>query len=168
VIAVTLAVLGGGMSLTAAPATTEIMSAVPPAKAGVGSAVNDTTRELGGALGIAIFGSIANSAYRSGIDLSGIGLGAGARHQGEDSIGTAVQIARTAPRGGVVEARAASAFTDAFNLASAVSVAVALVAAFAVLLLSRPRRGATVEVLGRESSGFHDGLVPAPSGQAAE
>ena len=60
--------------MTAAPATGEIMSAVPLSKAGVGSAVNDTTRELGGALGIAILGSIANSAYRAAIDLSGLGL----------------------------------------------------------------------------------------------
>jgi hypothetical protein len=127
------------MSLTAAPATSEIMSTVPLTKAGVGSAVNDTTRELGGALGIAIFGSIVNAAYRSGIDLSGVGLGSGARHQGEDSIGAAAGIAKVVPRGGVVHERAAAAFTDAFNVASAVSIGVALTAAVAVLLLSRPR-----------------------------
>ena len=75
VLAVAFAVLGAGMGVTAAPATGEIMSAVPLSKAGVGSAVNDTTRELGGALGIAILGSIANSAYRAAIDLSGLGLG---------------------------------------------------------------------------------------------
>jgi hypothetical protein len=62
VLAFAFAVLGAGMGVTAAPATGEIMSAVPLSKAGVGSAVNDTTRELGGALGIAILGSVANSA----------------------------------------------------------------------------------------------------------
>ena len=134
------------MSLTAAPATSEIMNAVPLTKAGVGSAVNDTTRELGGALGIAIFGSIVNGAYRAGIDLSGIGLPSGIRHQGEDSVGAAAGIANTVRSGGVVHERAAGAFTDAFNLASAVSIGVALAAAAAVLILSaatapRHRRG---------------------------
>ncbi|MGH9150813.1 MAG: MFS transporter, partial [Acidimicrobiales bacterium] len=69
VLAVALALLGAGMSLTAAPATGSIMSAVPSAKAGVGSAVNDTTRELGGALGIAVLGSIVSSTYRSSVEV---------------------------------------------------------------------------------------------------
>ena len=72
VIAAALALLGAGVAIAAAPATGEIMTSVPLSKAGVGSAVNDTTRELGGALGIALLGSIANTAYRSGIDLSGV------------------------------------------------------------------------------------------------
>ena len=93
VIAAAFAVLGAGMSMTAAPATNEIMSTVPLDKAGVGSAVNDTTRELGGALGIAILGSIANSAYRANINLSGLHLPAGARTHGEDSIGAAAAAA---------------------------------------------------------------------------
>ena len=122
VLAFAFAVLGAGMGVTAAPATGEIMSAVPLSKAGVGSAVNDTTRELGGALGIAILGSIANSAYRAAIDLSGLGLGAAVRSQGEDSIGTAARVAGTVPGGGAVQARAAAAFTDAFNVASMVSI----------------------------------------------
>jgi MFS family permease len=67
-----LIVLGGSMGITAAPATGAIMSSVPLNRAGVGSAVNDTSRELGGALGIAVLGSIATSTYRSGIDVSGL------------------------------------------------------------------------------------------------
>jgi hypothetical protein len=135
VLAIAFAVLGAGMSMTAAPATGEIMSAVPMSKAGVGSAVNDTTRELGGALGIAILGSVANSAYRSSINLSGLGLAAAARATGEDSIGGAAGI--TSPVRAVVHARAAASFTDAFAVASAVSVAIALAAAVGVLVLSR-------------------------------
>ena len=61
--------LGGGMSLTTAPATGAVMESMPLAKAGVGSAVNDTTREVGGALGVAILGSILASGYRSNLDL---------------------------------------------------------------------------------------------------
>ncbi len=78
VIAAAFAILGAGMSITAAPATGEIMTSVPLSKAGVGSAVNDTTRELGGALGIALLGSVANSAYRSSVDFGGLGLPADA------------------------------------------------------------------------------------------
>ena len=51
-------VLGTGMGLTSAPATESIMGAVSTAKAGVGSAINDATRELGGTLGVAAIGSV--------------------------------------------------------------------------------------------------------------
>ena len=53
-----LVLLGVGMGLAMAPATDSIMGSLPREKAGVGSAVNDTTREVGGALGVAILGSI--------------------------------------------------------------------------------------------------------------
>src|SRR5206468_1469170 len=49
---------GAGMGFTSAPATESIMGSLPPGKAGVGSAVNDTTRQTGGALGVAVIGSI--------------------------------------------------------------------------------------------------------------
>ena len=140
-LAAIFAVLGAGMSVTAAPATGEIMSAVPLSKAGIGSAVNDTTRELGGALGIAILGSIANSAYRSGIDLSSLGLAAGPRAEAEDSIGAAVAVSGNVDAGGEVKHHAAAAFTDAFNVASAVSVGLALAAAVgAPVVVTRPAR----------------------------
>jgi DHA2 family multidrug resistance protein-like MFS transporter len=146
VLAVGFAVLGAGMGGTAAPATTEVMSAVPMSKAGVGSAVNDTTRELGGALGIAILGSIANSAYRGAIDLGGLALGTGARHAAEESIGAAAQIAGQVDGGGQVRARAGDAFAEAFNLTSLVSVVIVLVAAIALLVISRwPARPAEDE-----------------------
>src|SRR5213079_2380508 len=59
-------VLGGsGMGLVSAPATEAIMGVVPKAKAGVGSAVNDATRLLGGTLGVAVIGSVYASLYAS-------------------------------------------------------------------------------------------------------
>src|SRR4029453_9974972 len=64
------ALQGLGMGLVFAPATGSIMSSVPIDKAGVGSAVNDTTRELGAALGIAGLGTIIGSAYRGSLDVS--------------------------------------------------------------------------------------------------
>ena len=139
-LAVAFAVLGAGMGMTAAPATGEIMSSVPLSKAGVGSAMNDTTRELGGALGIAILGSVATSAYRSAINVAGLGLEASPRHLAEESIGTAALVARQVPAGDAVRAQAASAFTDAFVLASVVSVVIVLAAAVAVWFFSRTSR----------------------------
>ena len=66
-IAVTFALLGLGMGLTMAPSTTAIMEAIPHNKAGVGSATNDASREIGGALGIAIGASILNQIYQSAL-----------------------------------------------------------------------------------------------------
>jgi predicted MFS family arabinose efflux permease len=62
-IAMQMLLLGGGLGLTTAPATEAIMGSLSVDKAGVGSAVNDTTRELGGTLGVAVAGSIFASVY---------------------------------------------------------------------------------------------------------
>jgi EmrB/QacA subfamily drug resistance transporter len=59
--------VAAGMGLTMAPATESIMGSLPRSKAGVGSAVNDTTRQVGGALGVAIIGSVLASTYGSKI-----------------------------------------------------------------------------------------------------
>ena len=56
-----------GIGLAISPATTAIMSSVPVEKAGVGSAMNDTTRQMGGALGVAVLGAIATGLYLSGV-----------------------------------------------------------------------------------------------------
>src|SRR5664279_3040720 len=58
-----MVLMGLGLGLTTAPATESILSVLPPAKAGVGSAVNDATREVGGTLGVAILGSVFTSLY---------------------------------------------------------------------------------------------------------
>src|SRR6185295_17222710 len=56
-----------GMSHVMAPCTDSIMGSLPRAKAGVGSAVNDTTRQMGGAIGVAVFGSLMASHFTSGV-----------------------------------------------------------------------------------------------------
>jgi DHA2 family multidrug resistance protein-like MFS transporter len=168
IIAGAFALLGAGMSITVAPATGEIMASVPLSKAGVGSAVNDTTRELGGALGIAIMGSIVNTAYRSGIELDGLGLPAGARAAAEESIGAANAVADGAPGGAAVTTEAARAFTDAFNLANGIAVGVALAAAAAVLVATGRRREPAVEDVVDLAEEYDLALVPVPSGEARE
>jgi EmrB/QacA subfamily drug resistance transporter len=65
IIAVQMVLYGLGMGLTSAPATESIMGAISRSKAGVGSAVNDSTRLIGGTLGVAVIGSIAASVYGS-------------------------------------------------------------------------------------------------------
>jgi len=56
-------VMAAGMGMTMAPATESVMGSLPREKAGVGSAINDTTRQVGGALGVAIIGSVVSSVY---------------------------------------------------------------------------------------------------------
>ena len=139
-LAVALVLLGAGMSLTAAPATGSIMSAVPSAKAGVGSAVNDTTREVGGALGIALLGSISSAVYRSSIDLGALSLPPGVGEAAKESVGAATviaddMIARGIPGGAELAARAGAAFTDAFNSVSWIAAVFTLAAAVGVALV---------------------------------
>jgi MFS family permease len=66
-IALTFFILGLGMGLTMAPSTTMVMDSIPEDKAGVGSATNDASREVGGALGIAIGGSVLNDIYQNNL-----------------------------------------------------------------------------------------------------
>jgi EmrB/QacA subfamily drug resistance transporter len=92
-------VLAVGMGLTMAPATESIMGSLPRAKAGVGSAVNDTTRQVGGALGVAIVGSVMSSVYVSRVDkvIAGKPLPAQAVEAIHGSVGGAVEAAKKLP-----------------------------------------------------------------------
>ena len=60
--------MASGMSIAMTSATNSIMGAIPAAKSGIGSAMNDTTRELGNALGVALLGSLINSTYLAGVE----------------------------------------------------------------------------------------------------
>jgi DHA2 family multidrug resistance protein-like MFS transporter len=147
VLVVAMVLLATGMSVVAAPATGGIMSSVPLAKAGVGSAMNDTTREVGGALGIAVFGSIVSSAYRATIDLGGLNLPSVAADQARESVGAAGGVAsQLGGQGGAALAdRAASAFTDAMNITATISVALLVAAALVVSrVFTRAKEAAAV------------------------
>ena len=145
--------LATGMSVVAAPATTGIMSSVPLAKAGVGSAMNDTTREVGGALGIAVFGSIVNSGYRAAMDVGGLDLPAGAAEQARESAGAAGQVAaQLGGQGGAsLVDRAATAFTDAMNVTAAISMVMLVIAALVVSrTFTRAKEAAAVNASANE------------------
>jgi MFS family permease len=117
--------MGVGMGLAGAPATESIMGALPRDRAGIGSAVNDTTRELGGALGVAIVGSIMTSLYGSRLEGTlpetvPAPVAAAAR----GSLGAAVQV------GGELGTQVADAGREAFMHAmSWGSIVVACIAA---------------------------------------
>src|ERR1043166_3094935 len=84
--------LGAGMALAGSPATTAIVASLPREKQGVASAINDVSRELGGALGIAVLGSILNTAYRSGVEQHTAALPVGIDDRARESLGAAQAI----------------------------------------------------------------------------
>jgi MFS family permease len=101
--------LGAGMGLAMTPATAAITDALPPAKQGVGSAMNDLARELGGALGIAVMGSVLQSSYRSALDAPG--LAAPVAEQARSSLAIASHL------GASIRHQAQVAFTDGMEVA---------------------------------------------------
>jgi EmrB/QacA subfamily drug resistance transporter len=122
---------GAGMGLTTAPATESIMGSLPPGKAGVGSAVNDTTRQTGGALGVAVLGSLFLFRYQTLIG-GAESVPQSARTALQNSIGKALDAAQTltgAAQQHTIDL-ARDAFVDAMRLVYFIAAAVVLVAAF--------------------------------------
>jgi EmrB/QacA subfamily drug resistance transporter len=147
-IATQMLMLGGGLGLTTAPATEAIMGSLSADKAGVGSAVNDTTRELGGTLGVAIVGSVFASIYSSrlGSNAAVSALPEQARATMERSMAAAQQVIGQLPQGVIPDVRAAvnTAFLDGLQIGSLVSAGIAAAAAVIVawMLPARARQTA--------------------------
>ena len=122
---------GIGMGLVIAPATESIMGSLPKAKAGVGSAVNDTTRQTGGALGVAIIGSVFAATYHHVIKVPA-GLPAAAGPMVHDSIGAALDAVTRfdlpAALADSVHDAASSAFFRGMQVAAWVGTAVVVCA----------------------------------------
>jgi len=150
-IAVQMVLLGAGLGLTTAPGTESIMGSLSADKAGVGSAVNDTTRELGGTLGVAIVGSVFASIYtgRLGSNATVSALPAEVRATMERSMAAAQQVIGRLPQSVIPDVRAAvnTAFLDGMQVGSMVSAGIAAAAAVvvAVLLPSRARQTVPTE-----------------------
>ncbi|MGQ0802772.1 MAG: DHA2 family efflux MFS transporter permease subunit [Actinomycetota bacterium] len=124
-----MVLMAAGMGLTMAPATESIMGSLPLAKAGVGSAVNDTTRQVGGALGVAVIGSVASSLYASHVaDAVPAAAPPGATAQIKEQIGAALAIAEQL---GVPELATAArtAFVDGMHAGVLVAAGAALLGA---------------------------------------
>jgi EmrB/QacA subfamily drug resistance transporter len=141
-IAVQMVVLGTGMGLTSAPATEAIMGVVPKAKAGVGSAVNDATRLLGGTLGVAVIGSVYASLYASRLTAAlPAGLPHAAARASHASIGGALAVAEGLRHAGLaalatgLHTAATSAFFEGFSTANYVTAGVAAAGALVAVAL---------------------------------
>jgi EmrB/QacA subfamily drug resistance transporter len=140
-VVVSMVMLAIGLSLTTAPSTEAILGALPLDKAGVGSAVNDTTRELGGTLGVAVIGSVFSSVYGPEIakSLAAIPAIPGvAREAARSSMGAAMAVAEQAPVGAQATLRglAQTAFMNGFQsaiLVSGVATGFAALLAFAFM-----------------------------------
>ncbi len=136
VIATQMVLYGVGLGLTMAPATESIMGAVAKDKAGVGSAVNDATRLLGGTLGVAVIGSVYGSLYTGRLSAHlPAALPASLRDLAGQSVGAAYAVAQHLATGGqgrlgqLVHGAASSSFIHAIAVACAIAGAVAAVGA---------------------------------------
>jgi EmrB/QacA subfamily drug resistance transporter len=142
-IAGALVVLGFGIATAMAPATDAIMGTLPEAKMSVGSAINDTTRVAGGALGVAVLGSLLASGYRGDMESAVTALPAQAREAAQDSLAGALAFGDDR-----LVAAAQDAFVSGMQTAVLVAAAVALAAAViaAVFLPSGERAPASEAV----------------------
>jgi hypothetical protein len=131
-----------------APATESIMSVVPREKAGAGAAVNNAVRQVGGALGVAILGSVLASAYATRLGADVDALPPAAREQADESIVATLAAVDQAQQAGGDVARSAAAVADpareafvgAMHVTAVGTAGCALVAALVVLIWLPGRR----------------------------
>lgn len=124
--------MGLGLGLVSTTATESILQVLPPSRAGVGSAVNDATRELGGTLGVAVIGSLFTSLYADRIvTLLGDRLDPSTLTSAEESVGFADALGTSVP--GVTEAMQA-AFIDGLSAGCLVIGGLCLLGALGALL----------------------------------
>jgi predicted MFS family arabinose efflux permease len=137
-LAVGLVLFAAGMGLAGTPSTTAVVSSLPTSKQGVGSAVNDTSRELGSALGIAVLGTILNEGYRNGLSDAIVGLPATVAEHAQSSIAFtrlgADQLAQLGPAGQRLVAAAEQSFVDATGAAFLTAAGVLIVTAIYVAI----------------------------------
>jgi EmrB/QacA subfamily drug resistance transporter len=168
-----------GLALTMAPATESIMGSLPLAKAGVGSAVNDTTRQVGGAVGVAVIGSVFTSLYASGLrdGIRGLDLTSAQAAKAEDSLAGALQVARGlsgSSREALVTA-ARSGFLDGMHAGLVVGACAAALGVVLVLLWlparapagSEPDRGASAGGVAPSDGGPSSGAALAEVAEVA-
>ena len=145
IIAVTM-LMGVGMGNVMAPATDSIMGSLPRAKAGVGSAMNDTTRQTGGAIGVAVLGSILASRYASSVTQAAHAgrVPAGLLSGIKANVGQAVAIANSPQAGrfgATIGSVAREAFVSAFHAAALIGAVIMVLTTIgvAIWLPARPR-----------------------------
>ncbi|GAB93745.1 MFS transporter [Gordonia rhizosphera] len=140
-----MSLMAMGLAFISGPCTQLIMDALTPEQAGAGSAVNDTTREIGGTLGVAVLGSVLTSVYTSGVAdrLELLGVPRAATAIAEDSVMAGVEVAQRAPAAVAEQVRIAvqEVFVEGLHSAVWVAVAVTAAAALAAAFLLRDTVG---------------------------
>ena len=146
-----------GIGLCVAPTTSAIMNAVPTEKQGVASAVNDTTREVGAAVGIAVAGSVLAAQYTNALAPDLTSFPEQVRGPALDSLANALEIAKQiGPQGGGLAKLAESAFLDAMDLSLVVVSTVLAVAALFVAIWAPGRDGRQFRFVQRLSTRSSD------------
>ncbi len=134
-----MVLMAAGLALSTGPATDAIIGALPREKAGVGSAVNDTTREVGGTLGVAVLGSVMSSFYSSNVQdsLAGLGIGGETAAIAKESVMAGVTMTSQLPEAvaGPATTAVRQSFLDGLQAGSLIAAAIAAVAALAVAFL---------------------------------
>jgi EmrB/QacA subfamily drug resistance transporter len=163
---VALVVLAVGLALVMPPATESIMGSLPLAKAGVGSAVNDTTRQVGGALGVAVLGSVMSSTYRPRVSefiaSSPVPVPKEAAAAATDQVGAAIGIAARlpGPAGDALRDVASRGFVDGMSIAFMIGAA-ALALGAVLVALYLPARAHDHEGPAAPAGPGGDGQAPA-------
>lgn len=170
-----MSLMAAGLAFISGPCTQLIMDALRPEQAGAGSAVNDTTREIGGTLGVAVLGSILTSAYVAGVGdrLSGSGLPAEAVDAAKQSVMAGAGVADQAPGaiGDAVRIAVQDAFMVGLHDAVWAAVAVTAVAGVAAAFLLRGSGNPSWLVASARRTSGSGGVVasaPHTSAQGAE
>ncbi|MCB0973861.1 MAG: MFS transporter [Actinobacteria bacterium] len=132
VVGVSLFIMGVGGGMVMPSSTTSIMSTLPLAKAGVGSAVNDTTREIGAALGVAVLGSVLTSRYASSMHDVAASLPEQAREMVLAGLGRALIVAERLPNGAALVHEAKTSFIGGMQVALWVAAGLLIIGAVAV------------------------------------
>ncbi|WP_377271850.1 MFS transporter [Peterkaempfera sp. SMS 1(5)a] len=128
-------VMGTGMAHVMPPVTVTIMSALPREKAGSGSAINNTFRQVGGSLGVAVLGAMLSTAYRDGISGHLTALPPGLRETAGESVEATMGVAqRLGPRGAALVDPAKESFVHAMHIVAGSSAAVVVLGVVMALL----------------------------------
>ncbi len=152
-------ILSTGIGFCTAPTTSAIMGAVPDEKQGVASAVNDTSREMGGALGIAVAGSILAGRYSNELAPRLAGFPAPVRGPATDSLAKAVEVAgKLGPQGGQLAEVSKAAFMTAMHASTTVLAVISTVAAVLIGLWAPGRDGRQLRLVRRILRGTEPGV----------
>ena len=172
VLAVAFFIQGAGMGLVMPPATEAVMSVVPRERAGAGSALTNTARQVSGALGVAVLGSVLAQVYRSQLSPHLANLPAGARDAATSSITASQAVAaKLGPAGQELARLADSSFVHAIHITTRFSAAITLLGALIVMRwmpgrTAAPAPGAAIGAAAAPAASVVPAREPVPASEA--